>query len=155
MKYNVYTKVKFISGTEYDVVVTGIEASSLAGAEHVILDNFHVDNALADAMAKPTKYFTEAYLDMSEIMSLNEFKVRMMAAQASGKAQMNEALNEENEIEREIEKAKKELAALEQELAEARERTEAIANAFGIKRQYTAAEKIEAAIAAKDALISA
>mgnify|MGYP003296032735 CR=1 FL=1 len=143
----VYTKIR-----DKAYIITGVEAESLGGAEHKILDNFRACKvAQADDQSKPTAYFFEM-CGGAEMMSMNEFEIRYNAWEARNQQTMNEALHEEQEIKNEIANLERQLEEMREALKDHQADIEDFMEATAIERRYTAPEKIEAAIKRHEAL---
>lgn len=140
MKAMVY--VRFANA---EIVITGIEAESLGGAEHKILDRFHnVDNALADVQGHSTEYFN-GLMENARVMSIEEFAVRYEARQAKLQYEVNERLEWIDEQKAEIKKLEEQIANIKNNIEYTEDEIGELVE-MGAQRRYTAAEKIEEAL---------
>ena len=140
------TAMVYIKYANAEIMITGIEAESLGGAEHRILDKFHdVDNALADDQSKLTQYTIELMAN-AKIMSLNEFEIRYNARKARYQKAVNERLEWRQEQEEEIRKLEERIAGIKKNIEYTEEEIKELMDEGGVKRQYTAEEKIDEAI---------
>lgn len=146
MKAMVY--VRFANA---EIVITGIEAESLGGAEHKILDRFHnVDNAFADVQGHSTEYFN-GLMENARVMSIEEFAVRYEARQARLQSEVNDRLNWIREQKAEIAKLEAQIASIKDNIGYTEDEIGELVE-MGAENRYTAVEKINDAIAKLEAI---
>lgn len=116
-KYAVYTKITNIDGSEKDVIIMNVSASSLCAAEHVILDNYRtIDNALAFEMGAHSEYFS-TLMNVSECMDISDFARRYNGMMARRQMHVDYYLEEISEAQTDNERLNDDVNALYLEIA--------------------------------------
>ena len=113
--YAVYTRVKKGDGTDREIMVTNIESTSCAGAEHKVLDvHYSITNALAFDMENPIDFVN--YITHCKVYDFEDFKRRYISTAKKRQEVINETFNEIDEIREENKKHNIQIYELEKQI---------------------------------------